>query len=362
MTATRALSLLVVDDEPLLRTLLSRGLEPHGYAVTEAEHGQAAIDACAEQLFDLVLMDVSMPVMDGFTACRNLRNRFPDLPIIMLTGYDDMEAINAAFGSGATDFMSKPVSLPLLTQRIRYAMRATSRDQELLRAYHDQNTACRLARIGFWRLETRSGTLTWSERAHELVGLPSPPGSIGDVFRLLTEDQVRQLKAQFRAALSSRSALNTEIVFGACEDRRCVRLMADNALDPDIISGAFQDVTEQRGIESQLVYMAEHDYLTGLPKRSLFLSQLQAQLDLASGGQVWLVGLLDISRLQRINDAFGSEAGDQILVMLAKRLSALLPQPGLLARLEADRFVFALPSPVPRAECEHWLRLLLTPL
>lgn len=363
MTDTTAYNILVVDDEPLLRTLLSRGLGSQGYSVTEAEHGQAALDACADQPFDLVLLDVSMPVMDGFTACRELRNRFAGMPIIMLTGYDDLEAINAAFSSGATDFMSKPISLPLVAQRIRYAMRATSREQELHRAYHDQNTVCRLARIGFWRMETRTGKLTWSKDAHELVGLPNTPSSLSDVSRLLSEDQVRQLKAQFRAALASRSALDTEIVFFCGQSTRCVRLMADNALDPDIISGAFQDITEQRSIENRLAYMAEHDYLTGLPKRSLFVSQLQDKLDAVDEGQRWLVLTIDIVRLQRINDAFGSEAGDQLLVMLARRLVATLPQPCLLARLEADCFVFALHSKtVSRDECERWLKLLLQPL
>lgn len=353
--------ILVVDDEPLLRTLLAKGLESQDYLVAEAADGEQAIAACAEQSFDLVLMDVSMPVMDGFTAGARISQQWPHLPIIMLTGFDDIESVNNAFESGATDFITKPINLPLLWQRVRYALRSTSA-LKLSHAYHDQNTACRLARLGFWQLNTRSGQLNWSKDAHELIGLSQVPEKVQDLFSLLTEDQIQKMTALFMDSINNGSTLDTEIVVGQGQDLRYIRVMADNALDPHIISGAFQDITEQRTTEQQIAHLAEHDALTGLPKRRLLLSQLQERMNQHPPAPKWLVAAIDIHRLQRINDALGSDAGDQLLIMIAQRLTRILPRPRLLGRLEDDCFLVALPLGVAEEHCMEWLRSVLSPL
>ena len=363
MTSEKSgLSLLVVDDEPMLRTLLVRGLQSQGYAVSEAENGEQALAFSRDHNFHLVLMDVSMPVMDGFTACQHLHAIRPQLPIIMLTGHDDIESVNAAFNAGATDFISKPINLPLLNQRVRYALRATFQANELNRAYHDQNTACRLARLGFWRINMHTGDLQFSADAHELLGLDCLPEKRSDLADLLTTEQLHKLTMMLQAAVSSGSTLDTEVQLGKGKTIRHLRLMADNALDPLVISGAFQDITEQRSKDQQIAYLAEHDNLTGLAKRRLFISQLEQILSTCETEDVWVVVALDIARMQRINDALGSEAGDQLLIMVAQKLADTLPKEHLLARLEADCFIFASLLPVDIARTQNWLAAQLKPL
>lgn len=356
------LHVLVVDDEPLLRTLLARGLENQNYRVTEADNGEKALDICAQHKLDLVLMDVSMPVMGGFAACNQLHQQFPYLPIIMLTGHDDLASINTAFEVGATDFMTKPINLPLLGQRVRYALRSTTAIRELSRVYHDQKTACRLAKLGFWKLDVRSGRLNWSKDAHKLVGLEYMPKQIQDLFSLLTSEQVNKMTVTFLAVINTGSPLDTEIVIGEGKFMRYLRLMADNVLEPHIISGAFQDITEQRSREQQIAYLAEHNSINGLPKRGLFLSQLQAQMDDSDQNVKWVVATLDISRLQRISGALGSDAGDQLLIMVAQRLAKTLPKPHLLGCLQNDCFIIGLPLGVAEGQCLDWLCSLLSPL
>ena len=104
-----------------------------GFAVAEAANGRLALDAMAQQLPDLVLMDVSMPEMDGFTACSELR-RLPGgtrVPVIMMTGLDDVQSIERAFEVGATDFITKPINWAVLPHRVRYMMRASAAINEL---------------------------------------------------------------------------------------------------------------------------------------------------------------------------------------------------------------------------------------
>jgi signal transduction histidine kinase/HPt (histidine-containing phosphotransfer) domain-containing protein len=117
---------LVVDDDPIIRMLARQALEPEGFEVTEAEDGSAALDFLQNHLPDIVLLDVVMPGVDGFTICKTLRT-FPGgshLPVLMVTGQDDIASINRSYEVGATDFISKPINWLILQQRLQYMLRA----------------------------------------------------------------------------------------------------------------------------------------------------------------------------------------------------------------------------------------------
>ena len=119
--------ILVVDDDPGARRLTRATLTRAGFDVVEARDGQQALEAMRAHGPDLVLMDVSMPVMDGFTSCAELR-KLPGggrVPVIMMTGLEDVESIERAFEVGATDFITKPINWPILAHRVRYMLRAS---------------------------------------------------------------------------------------------------------------------------------------------------------------------------------------------------------------------------------------------
>ena len=120
--------ILIVDDDAAGRRLTRITLARAGFEVVEAQDGQQALDALRAGMPDLVLMDVSMPVMDGFTACTELR-KMPggaNLPVVMMTGLDDLESIVRAFQVGASDFLTKPIHWALLPHRLRYMLRASA--------------------------------------------------------------------------------------------------------------------------------------------------------------------------------------------------------------------------------------------
>lgn len=125
--------ILVVDDDPLIRTTISGMLEQESFTVVEAASGESAISLFQEQPFDLVLLDVMMPGMDGFTTCARLRDTPAGrtTPIVMITGLDDEPSIRRAYGAGATDFITKPLNAFILVHRVRYILRATAAMQEL---------------------------------------------------------------------------------------------------------------------------------------------------------------------------------------------------------------------------------------
>ncbi len=142
-SATKRPVAIIADDEDLGRLLLVEsaaecGLEPRGF-----DNGTAALEAALSQDVAIVLLDVDMPGMDGFSVCRRLRaeSHLATVPIVMVTGHEDSEAIRLAFEAGATDFISKPVNWALLPRRLEYILRNAAAAERIERlAYFDTLT------------------------------------------------------------------------------------------------------------------------------------------------------------------------------------------------------------------------------
>jgi len=118
---------LIVDDDHTMRLLTRATLEKNGFQVDEAEDGSTALKVFRDFQPDLILLDVMMPNMDGFATCSALRTLLEGeyLPIVIVTGLDDIDSINRAYEAGATDFITKPINWPLLAHRVRYILRAS---------------------------------------------------------------------------------------------------------------------------------------------------------------------------------------------------------------------------------------------
>ena len=103
--------ILVVDDEDALRVVLSSELEGEGYHVLSAADGQEAINILGGQDFDLVLLDIKMPNVDGFEVLKFVKERQPKTKVVMLTGFADLKNAIESKKLGAEDFVSKPYDL-----------------------------------------------------------------------------------------------------------------------------------------------------------------------------------------------------------------------------------------------------------
>lgn len=113
--------ILVVDDNPHNVDMLCRRLQRRGYHVTPAEGGRQALDHLAAEPFDLVVLDIMMPEIDGFQVLETIRqtHSVSDLPVIMATAKDQSEDIVEAMSRGANDYVTKPVDFPVLVARIQ---------------------------------------------------------------------------------------------------------------------------------------------------------------------------------------------------------------------------------------------------
>ena len=145
-------TILVVDDDRSLRFALRKFLEEDGHTVIEATNGAQALAQCEKMMPDLVLMDAIMPVMDGYEACRRIR-QLPggtSTPVLIITGREDNEAINDALQSGASDYITKPINNQVLRRRVTQLFQASRAEKHAhIATYRDLITGLP-NRLGFF--------------------------------------------------------------------------------------------------------------------------------------------------------------------------------------------------------------------
>ncbi|NUT48117.1 MAG: response regulator transcription factor [Saccharothrix sp.] len=128
-------SVLLVEDDARIRQALGLALSDEGFSVTDAVSGEVALDLLSREGFDVVLLDLMLPGVDGLEVCRTLRAR-GDLPIIIVTARTDASDVIAGLEAGADDYVTKPLVAGVLAARIRALLRrrgAHDRQDEVLR-------------------------------------------------------------------------------------------------------------------------------------------------------------------------------------------------------------------------------------
>lgn len=146
--------LLVVDDNKVNRLLLGRGLEQHGHRVAFAENGRQALDMLHKGEFDLMLLDIQMPEMDGYQVLEKVASELElrDIPVIVTSALEELDSVVRCIEMGAEDYLIKPVNPVLLKARIGAGLekkRLRDQQRELIRRFATAEVAQDLEESGF---------------------------------------------------------------------------------------------------------------------------------------------------------------------------------------------------------------------
>ena len=318
---------LVAADDSDQRKLIWDVLEQFGFRIVTAESGESAYDLFKKMQPDAVVLDINSTNYDGFAVCEAIRKQETgsETPVFMVSERDDEDGIEKAYRLGATDIVFKPIALPVLPHRIRYAMR-TARSlsdlRGLVRAIPD------LIFVVNKEGEVQDG-LSGPDATHTLQLKALTTASQIHFYPCENDDGA--LECIHRALETGKPQVYEHVLEGLdihLETRFVTR-------DKNTVLAIVRDITERKSAEAKIYNLAYYDELTELPNRELFSQSLERTITTAkSESQKFAVLFVDLDRFKRINDTLGHTIGDELLKDVADRLAKCTRSTDSIAHLD----------------------------
>ncbi|MBQ0746886.1 MAG: EAL domain-containing protein [Marinobacter sp.] len=364
--------ILVVDDEPRLVSSLASLLRGCGYDVTEANGGKHACELIATQQFDLALLDLRMPAVDGFAVMAYLENQQPECGSIVISGESSFTAVSRALRRGALDYIRKPFDPEELIATVKGVVGKQSllKAHEYIQVRLEKSEALHRYIVNsspdiVFMLDAEGHFCFINSKVESLLGY-KPVELCGRHFRHILDDRdvARGIYALNAPDISADNPRTLEIRLKTRGSRRATRHFEITAfpIDPQSWThnsrtqgggsgqnasyyGTARDVTERKEAEAFINFQAYHDLLTRLPNRALFKDRLELAITHARRERQKLaVMFLDLDRFKVINDTLGHAMGDRLLQAVTQRLESCLRKGDTLSRFGGDEFTLLLPS------------------
>ncbi len=324
---------LVVDDSDTARQVVSRRLSALGVSVEQAADGAEALRALASESFDLVILDLQMPRLDGTTLLGCIRGypKLRHLPVIVLTSSSDRAAAELALGAGATSFLTKPLNWSTFGPHVRSLIQLVRSSRVAL-----ENVGHALA------MYEADGTVSVCNRQfRDLFSIPEDMAewTHSDMISLLAVLSSLEPLA-IRELLERRQQGGSADELIELKDGRFIEVSVQQIGNDGWVE-VYRDVTRSRHKTERIQYLARHDGLTGLLNRHEFVAQVDAMLSSAPEGKIVSVVFIDLDEFKSVNDTLGHAIGDGLLTAAAERLRRSVRASDLVARLGGDEFAIA---------------------
>ncbi|TVP82566.1 EAL domain-containing protein [Thioalkalivibrio sp.] len=357
--------ILLSDDDPRLLQSLRDLLKMHDYQVDVALGGVKALQMLQQGHYDLLLLDLSMPEVDGHEVMRVMNEKDIATMTIVISGNTSIDGIATALRAGAYDYLKKPYMPEELLATVNNAVRRKrledshkviqvrlNRSERLHRLIvnHSPDIVYILDHLGRFSFLNATVTKLLGYSPDELLGI-----SLLDIMeedqqekgRYFLEqarqpyDEVRSLEVALRPKVPGRSRRHFELIIWPMQDDE-QPLQDGNQYRT---YGTARDITERMEAEAFISFQAYHDLLTRLPNRALFKDRLGIALTQAAReGHQLAVMFIDLDRFKVINDSLGHTIGDRLLQAVSQRLQACVRKGDTLSRFGGDEFTLLLPE------------------
>ena len=340
LNTKRTKTVLVVDDDLVNCAILCRLLKQHGFATREATDGNEALAAIRDFNIDLVLLDISMPEMDGFEVLRTVRveDDNKDIPIIMVTSSDESAIVVSAFEAGANDYITKPIDAMVTMARINMHLQLQESQYALRQSEERYSLIAQGTNDGVWDWDLTTNKIYYSPRWLSIFGIEDNNQNSPNIWfdRIHPEDRERIENdlEKHKAGLTPNfeSEIRMRHISGAYRWTLCRGLSIWDENGVAIrMAGSLTDITEGKVA----------DALTGLPNRVFFHERLHRCIVRRKRDPDFNFALLylDLDNFKLVNDSLGHASGDRLLVAIARRLeNSIRSSEAFISRLGGDEF------------------------
>jgi diguanylate cyclase (GGDEF)-like protein/PAS domain S-box-containing protein len=369
---SRRPSILVADDEPRLLKTLADLLRSRGFEVSEAHGGRQACEQLHLQAFDLALLDLNMPELDGFQVMAETGRLQPDCGVIVVSGESSFSTVSRALRRGALDYIRKPFDPEELLATVEGVLGKQSliRAHEMVQSRLEKSEALHRYIVNsspdiVFMLDETGHICFINNKVESLLGY-QPSELCGQHFRHILDDRdvargtyalqgpnisadnPRVLEVRLKTRGSRKATRHFEITAFPVDPQtwpQTGKTQGGCTGQPARYYGIARDVTERKEAEAFINFQAYHDLLTRLPNRALFKDRLELAITHARRSQQKLaVMFLDLDRFKVVNDTLGHAMGDRLLQAVTHRLEKCLRRGDTLSRFGGDEFTLLLPS------------------
>jgi diguanylate cyclase (GGDEF)-like protein/PAS domain S-box-containing protein len=359
--------ILIVDDVRANIQLLELLLQRAGYLHVNSTADPTSVASLhLKNRYDLIVLDLRMPVMDGFDVMEELKKIETDnyLPVLVVTAQPGQKL--RALQAGARDFISKPFDRSEVLTRIHNMLEvrllneecnthnALLEEQVLARTIELRRSEAMFQELAtnipeaLWIRDNEQKTIQYVNPAwHSLSGSVAAKGDPLDVvYQTIHPDDLQWVTHERRKSPDDRTSNEFRIV-RADQSIRWVHAKSFPIANPTgktpWIVEIIEDVTQRREAQRELLHLARHDALTGLPNRTLLYESLRDVLDRAANSEQNVsVLLLDIDYFKNVNDTLGHTIGDALLCEVAERLANCVRPGDTVGRLGGDEFAIVI--------------------
>lgn len=364
--------LLLVDDKQELLTSLYHLVTLYGYEADQALGGEAAMQALAQDEYDVVLLDLIMPGISGHDILDYAAREKLKCKIIVVSGDSSFSGVKHALHCGAFDFVKKPYEAAELIATMETALRQVRLEHQAEEMEGQLKESEELHRFivnsspDLVYMLDRNGCFTFvNDRIEDMLGMRKEDLLGKHYSQLIAEEDIEEVNNLFnerrfgdRAVKNAEIRLNTRRVgggFGQVRSRpiwaelTAMGIYADNnERTRDNFIGTYgtaRDISQRKEAEEVINFQAYHDLLTHLPNRALLKDRLAMAITHARRNRRKLATMfLDLDRFKLVNDTLGHSMGDRLLKAVATRLQSCLRKGDTLSRFGGDEFTLLLPE------------------
>lgn len=357
-------NILITDDDPRMLKSIKELLSTQGYQIDLALGGQESIEKLSQRPYDLLLLDLKMPDINGHEVMQFINQQEIDITTIVISGETSLEDISQALRHGAYDYLKKPYIPEELTATVGNAIKK----KQLEKSHHSiQSRLNRSEKLHRFIVNNspdiifildKKGNFSFINAQIETMLGFSRKELIGKPFLSLVDHSNERIEYFFERALSPHAnPQTTELTLrnqndsDSCFFEISLWSISDgNQKIPEKNShfyayGTARDITDRKEAEAFINFQAYHDLLTRLPNRSLFKDRLNTAITQADRNQSQLaVMFIDLDRFKIINDSLGHTMGDRLLQSVSHRLQEHIRKSDTLSRFGGDEFTLLLPE------------------